>query len=109
MGGDLTVRELTYEQLFKRRINRKDAQLRDFITKAEEVRQTMSPSHDRDVEMVRTLTEMLEGPNTWRGMDSEAITRIMSFIRSHAGAHQHVHDMQSSVRALLHSRETRIS
>ena len=80
--------ELTYEQLFDRRVKRKGDDLREFLEKAEELRKSLSPSYDSEEAFVIEMRILLDGGKTLKGAHSESLVKIADLAWQHAPAHR---------------------
>lgn len=91
---------LTYDELFARRIDEKNPDLRAFLEKAEDARRSMSQSYDRDTAMVEETTILLHGRKSLRRAHSESLDKIAEFVRRHAPKHQHANTLQQVAREI---------
>lgn len=90
--------KLTYEETFQRRVKTKNADLRDFLQEAENVRSSMPPSYDRDTAMVEEMTVLLHGGKTLKGAHSESLDKVAEFLRRHAPDHPDTPRVEAAAR-----------
>jgi hypothetical protein len=100
--------KLTYAQLFERRIEDKNPDLREFLEKAEELRLSLSPSYDRDEGMVIPMRTLLRGAKTLKGADSGSLTRVADLASRCACGHKHAAQLEQVAREMVAYHHSRI-